>query len=965
MTSGRQLTFGDDALDGFELAPPPAKKARAASSLPAPGTPGPVHAHIETVFYAGPKFTAGLLVLDNGQTAKFSARMFLRPAGPTVYDGEWVIDPKHGLQFSIQGVVKDSSLTAEGLARYLSFLPVKGLGPARAQILVDAYGPDLPRALRDPQAVAEETGLPRELIQSLAVIWEKNEKSNSTATWLAAAGLTALQTQTLIDRFGDSIQDILQEDPYSLIRALKGFGFKRIDEIAVKTGTAPDDPARVSAAISHAVLQALEEEGHSWLRESELERRICDLLGVSRLPNFRASLDTAVEEEDVILVQHKDQTLVAHPRAYARETDLISIFSRPVGKNPHFAGCNIQAFLVEMGLLPPEAAEDAEDAEEAPERGLTPPPSPGGPAAGDVSDEFLDSLSDGLELVAAPQVPAGALGGAASPPSGAYLNAEQLEAVIEATTSNIALLSGGAGSGKTFTITALLRLYEAQGLKVELTAPTGRAAKRIEEVVGRPAQTLHRLLGSNGRTFLHEDQARFAAIREADDTKAWDANVIDSDVVIVDEVSMVDIDLAWHFFQSLDLEKTMVVLVGDHNQLPPVGPGSILRDLIARRPIPTVVLGTVMRQSGPLKDNSVAILKGEVRPSIPVSRVPAAPQVPAGVVGGAASPPREEPHEEPGAHAAPGPGAPAEGDGSAPTSQVVALAAPQVPAGAVGGAASPPREIDFSPWIVKDAFEDPEEARRFILRLYRELLTERLGFDIVRDVQLLSPMKKGVLGTLELNRRLQAVIQKKLWGVTVKTDLDKDPPLLVHDRVIQVQNNYELGVMNGTIGNVAWVDLEAKRLAVTFDGETEPRVYERKFWSELQLAYALTVHKAQGAEFPCVISVMHQTHAHMHHRNLFYTSVTRARKTSILVGSKRAMERCAKNTEAGRRNTFLSVLPMREARATRALGTPRTERGKGGGGVASGSGKGSGQGAAATPATVKTKAPGFMFDDDD
>lgn len=878
----RSLTAVQAALPGFDF--PEATPPR--SALPPAGTRGPLHATIETVFYSNPKFTAGLLRLDNGTTAKFSSRMFLRPAGPTVFEGEWIEDPKHGRQFSIQGVVKDTELTAEGLARYLSFLPVKGLGPSRAQLLVDAFGTDLPRALEDPSAVSEETGLPLALVTELAAIWKKNEAQNATSTWLAAAGLTARQTQTLIDRFGDSIQDILRDDPYSLIKVLKGFGFKRIDEMAVKTGTAPDDPARVSAAISYVVLAALEEEGHSWLREGELASRVSTLLGVESLQGIRDAIETASENDEVVLVQHREKTLVAHPRAYERETALISLFSRPVGKNPHFAGCDVPAFLADMGLLPkPERALPALAAPQGPSGVLGAQACPPGDALAlaTPSDEPSDE-DDGFEL-------SGLTDGLPESPTAGYLNADQQEAVLAATSSNIALISGGAGSGKTFTITALLRLYEAQGLKVELTAPTGRAAKRIEEVVGRPAQTLHRLLGSNGRTFLHEDQQRLAELREKDDSRSWDANVVDADVVIVDEVSMVDIDLAWHFFQSVDLDKTMVVLVGDHNQLPPVGPGSILRDLIARRPIPTVVLGTVVRQSGPLKDNSIAILNGEVRPSIPVAKEDQA------------------------------------------------------------------QRFDFSPWIVKDAYENPEEARRFVLKLYRELLSERLGYDIVRDVQLLAPMKKGVLGTIELNRRLQVVIQKKLWNVTVKSDPEKDPPLLEHDRVIQVQNNYEIGVMNGTIGMVSFVDLESKRIGVTFDGETEPRIYERKFWHELQLAYALTVHKAQGAEFPCVISIIHQSHAHMHHRNLFYTAVTRARKTSILVGNQKAMVRCAKNTEAGRRNTFLSVLPMREARATRAVG-----RGEDGARAKAGNGA---VGGAVAVKKEAVNAPGFLFDEED
>ncbi|MEK7860913.1 MAG: AAA family ATPase, partial [Chloroflexota bacterium] len=180
--------------------------------------------------------------------------------------------------------------------------------------------------------------------------------------------------------------------------------------------------------------------------------------------------------------------------------------------------------------------------------------------------------------------------------AGAKLNDPQRRALNGSTKNNLVLVSGGAGSGKTFTVAAITRLYEERGLKVVLSAPTGKAAKRIEQVVGREAFTLHRLLGFNGKAF----------------TAGPDA-LIEADVIIVDEVSMVDVSLAWQLFRAVDLEKTCVVLVGDHNQLPPVGPGNLLRDLIERQPIPSFILDQVVRQAGVLKENSIAVLSGDVR----------------------------------------------------------------------------------------------------------------------------------------------------------------------------------------------------------------------------------------------------------------------------------------------------------------------------------------------------------------
>jgi len=181
---------------------------------------------------------------------------------------------------------------------------------------------------------------------------------------------------------------------------------------------------------------------------------------------------------------------------------------------------------------------------------------------------------------------------------GGELNAEQRQAVQNALTCSISLMTGGAGSGKTYAVSTITTIAERLEWNVLLAAPTGKAAKRIEEVVGHEARTIHRLLGFNGHTYAKDAE-----------------NPIECDVLVVDEVSMTDIALAWRLFQAVDLAKTAVVLVGDHNQLPPVGPGNILRDLVKSRAVPTTVLTHIIRQAGVLKENSTAVLSGEVHPT--------------------------------------------------------------------------------------------------------------------------------------------------------------------------------------------------------------------------------------------------------------------------------------------------------------------------------------------------------------
>jgi exodeoxyribonuclease V alpha subunit len=395
----------------------------------------------------------------------------------------------------------------------------------------------------------------------------------------------------------------------------------------------------------------------------------------------------------------------------------------------------------------------------------------------------------------------------------------QRSAVLAALTHAITLISGGAGSGKSYTVSAITNICEEADLHVILAAPTGKAAKRLEEVSGRRAGTIHRLLGFNGKDFARGPE-----------------DPLDTDVVIVDEVSMVDIPLAWQLFRSIDLDRTAVVLVGDHNQLPPVGPGNLLRDLVQTRAVPTVVLDKVVRQAGVLKENSTAVLRGEVHKT-----------------------------------------SEAEASGR-------------------------------RPWYLVDQFTDQWDAQRFLLEMFENVLHERLGFDLVNDVQVLTPTHKGPLGTRDLNRELQRLIQQKLWGVEVPViPAGRKPKLFPRDKVIQTRNNYELGVMNGAVGVVTNVARDGS-LSIEFDGmpvEIEsgsPNLYD------IQLAYALTIHKTQGSEFPCAVVIVHKSHAFMHHRNLFYTGVTRAKETAVVIGDRWGISNCARKRHVDQRKTFLSLL---------------------------------------------------------
>jgi exodeoxyribonuclease V alpha subunit len=222
------------------------------------------------------------------------------------------------------------------------------------------------------------------------------------------------------------------------------------------------------------------------------------------------------------------------------------------------------------------------------------------------------------------------------------------------------------------------------------------------------------------------------------------------------------------------------------------------------------------------------------------------------------------------------------------------------------------------PWILVNQLRDPQEVQTFLLEMFDRVLEEKLGFDLVRDVQVLTPTHKGPLGTTELNIKLQRLLQKKLWNIDVEPlKPGRRPRFHLHDKVIQTRNNYELGVMNGAVGYVTSVAKDGA-LVVDFEDRQVHIASGSPDLRDLQLAFCLTAHRAQGSEFPCTIVIVHKSHAFMHHRNWLYTAVTRAQKTAIILGDHWGIKNCAEKQQAGHRTTFLSFLLNEAPAAPRA-----------------------------------------------
>jgi len=403
------------------------------------------------------------------------------------------------------------------------------------------------------------------------------------------------------------------------------------------------------------------------------------------------------------------------------------------------------------------------------------------------------------------------------------LSREQATAVSEAFAHGVMVITGGPGTGKTTIINTLLRICRTRGLKALLAAPTGRAAKRMSETTGYEARTIHRTLEV---TFNPVGGLQF--LRNED-------NPLEADLVIIDEASMIDLSLMHHLLKAVE-PPTRLVLVGDVDQLPPVGPGAVLGDLIRSRVLPVVRLTHIFRQAG---ESLIVVNAHRIN------------------------------------------------DGEMPILN--------------------DRDRDF--FFIEES--DPEKILRTVVSLCSKRLPPRLvewGMtpDPLADIQVITPMRRTIIGVDSLNAELQKTLNPPGWG---KAELaGRGGRLRTSDKVMQIRNNYDKEVYNGDIGIIRAVDRETGQVAVSFPGEAGPRnvVYEREELDELVLAYATTVHKSQGSEYPVVVMPVSTQHYLMLQRHLLYTAVTRARKLVVLVGTKKALAIAVKNNRLEDRYTRLA-----------------------------------------------------------
>jgi len=387
---------------------------------------------------------------------------------------------------------------------------------------------------------------------------------------------------------------------------------------------------------------------------------------------------------------------------------------------------------------------------------------------------------------------------------------KQVEAVKCAARSKVMVLTGQPGTGKTTIINAILKIFHAVGAKILLAAPTGRAAKRMSEATGYEAKTIHRLL---------EYSPKKAGFQKHDE------HPLDCDLLIVDEFSMVDCILMHYLLKAVPLYATFI-MVGDVNQIPSVGAGNVLNDIISSGVVPVVELNEIFRQA---QQSSIIVNAHKIN---------------AGIV------PSFKPSND---------------------------------------------KLDDFYFLAR---EDPDEALKLILELVKERIPNKFGFDPIDDIQVLTPMHKGSIGAGNLNTELQAALNANGQEMT-----RGGRSFRVNDKVMQIKNNYDKDVFNGDIGRILMIDQETQQMTILFDGRKVD--YDFTDLDEVVLAYAVSIHKAQGSQYPVVIIPVHTQHYVLLQRNLIYTGITRGRKLVVLVGTKKALAIAVKNNKTQMRYTRL------------------------------------------------------------
>ncbi|MDX6361434.1 MAG: exodeoxyribonuclease alpha subunit [Streptomyces sp.] len=679
-------------------------------------------------------------------------------------EGRWASHPQYGKQFTVENYTTVLPATVQGIRRYLGSGLVKGIGPVFADRITQHFGLDTLQIIEEePKRLIEVPGLGPKRTKKIADAWEEQKAIKEVMLFLQTVEVSTSIAVRIYKKYGDASISVVRNQPYRLASDVWGIGFLTADKIAQSVGIPHDSPERVKAGLQYALSQSTD-QGHCYLPEEQLITDAVKLLQVDTglvIECLGELAAPAGEDEEPGVVRERV------PGPDGGPDTVTAVYLVPF----HRAELSLSAQLLRLLRTDEDRM----------------------PGFHDVDwDKALAWLKGRTGVELAP---------------------EQEAAVRLALTRKVAVLTGGPGCGKSFTVRSIVELARARKARIVLAAPTGRAAKRLAELTGADASTVHRLL----------------ELKPGGDAAYDRDRPLDADLVVVDEASMLDLLLANKLVKAV-AQGAHLLFVGDVDQLPSVGAGEVLRDLLADgSPIPAVRLTRVFRQA---QQSGVVTNAHRIN------------------------------------------------SGQPPLTQGLK---------------------DFFLFVE----DDTEEVGRLTVDVVARRIPAKFGLDPRRDVQVLAPMHRGPAGAGALNGLLQQAVtparpdlpEKRFGGRVFR----------VGDKVTQIRNNYEKGkngVFNGTVGVVTSLDQDEQRLTVRTD-EDEEVAYEFDELDELAHAYAVTIHRSQGSEYPAVVIPVTTSAWMMLQRNLLYTAVTRAKKLVVLVGSRKAIGQAVRTVSAGRRCTAL------------------------------------------------------------
>ena len=767
-------------------------------------------------------------------------------AGATMeFVGEWQNNSKYGRQFKAHRAIEKKPASTASLEKYLGSGLIKGVGPKTAKKIVKHFQQDTLEVFDHAiNRLQEVPGIAQKKLNIIAHAWHEHIKIRDVMLFLQNHGISTLFAVRIYQSYGDDAITRVAHNPYCLADDFYGIGFFSADKVALSIGFEPDSPMRINAAIKH-VLSAGREQGHCYLLRSQIVSGIIELLQMDIDDRINALLKAMVDN-NALKTREITQGQQVTTAYYARS---LYFHETRVAKR-----LNTMKHIVAVET--------------------------------NRVTNWVNTYCDKHDIT---------------------LSQEQRHAVGGVVQHAVSILTGGPGCGKTTTTLVIVRLLEAMKKRVTLVAPTGRAAQRMSEVIGREAKTVHRLLKWKGDAFQVNEN-----------------NPLETDFVIIDESSMLDISLADAILNALP-KSCQLLFIGDADQLPSVGAGNVLKDLIICEKLPCFRLTEIFRQAKEslIISNAHQFNQGQMGSLISPFEQPSVwrqgidclfidadeatqeqlsfiKRVKQFMPNQTFEKTEDEKNklfhfrcDEPIQSAY-------ELEFDIPKKfQHVDLEKLKQSASDVDSLKAMLKKIH--PW---SSLHYGLTATDVVLKLYHEWIPKYFGTDV--EVQVLSPMTQGSLGTSSLNKAIQENVNPYDGS---KAQLTMGQRLLrVGDRVIHRRNNYDLNVFNGDIGKIIAIDTQNVGCTVRFYPDNRDVIYKKNNLMDLDLAYAITIHKSQGSEFSAVIIPVLTQHFKMLYRNLIYTGLTRAKKMAVFVGTRRALAMSAKNKDTDRRQTALKDL---------------------------------------------------------